>query len=109
MFEAPGLSNVNGWDLGCRVRAPAAPRRISAASASDWDHGRTDARTVSSAGPQQGAEPRVSMELGGEFREGGARRCSGSWKTLAKPTLAQVKVLVVCKDFGFGEFIVWVF
>ena len=29
--------------------------------------------------------------------------------TLAKPTLAKVKVLVVCKDFGFGEFFVWVF
>ena len=28
---------------------------------------------------------------------------------MAKPTLAKVKVLVVCKDFGFGELIVWVF
>ena len=29
--------------------------------------------------------------------------------TLANPTLANVKVLVVCKDFGFSELIVWVF
>ena len=29
--------------------------------------------------------------------------------TLAKPTLANAKVFVVCKDFGFGELIVWVF
>ena len=29
--------------------------------------------------------------------------------TLAKPTLAKVKVLVVCKDFGFWELIVWGF
>ena len=29
--------------------------------------------------------------------------------TLGKPTLARVKVLVACKDFGFGELIVWVF
>ena len=28
---------------------------------------------------------------------------------LAKPTLAEVKVLVVCEDFGFWELIVWVF
>ena len=26
----------------------------------------------------------------------------------AKPTLAKVKVLAVCKDFGFWELIVWV-
>ena len=29
--------------------------------------------------------------------------------TLAKPTLAKVKVLVACEDFGFWELIVWVF
>ena len=29
--------------------------------------------------------------------------------TLVKPTLAKVEVLVVCKVFGFGELIVWVF
>ena len=33
----------------------------------------------------------------------------GSKPTLANPTLANVKVLVVCKDFGFWELIVWVF
>ena len=33
----------------------------------------------------------------------------GSKPTLAKPTLANVMVLVVCKDFGFSELIVWVF
>ena len=32
-----------------------------------------------------------------------------SESTLAKPTLANFKVLVVCKDFGFSELIVWVF
>ena len=36
-------------------------------------------------------------------------RSGGSKPTLAKPTLTKVKVLVVCKDFGFGELIVWVF
>ena len=29
--------------------------------------------------------------------------------TLAKPTLANVEVSVVCEDFGFSELIVWVF
>ena len=29
--------------------------------------------------------------------------------TLAKPTLANVKVLVVCEDLGFSELIVWIF
>ena len=37
------------------------------------------------------------------------RRFKRSKPTLAKLILAKVKVLVVCKDFGFWELIVWVF
>ena len=62
-----------------------------------------------------------SWNFGGVLKRWGAQMCTfgvlglscaspgGPVPTLAKPTLAKVKVLVVCKDFGFSELIVQFF